>query len=344
MSNSNSKIEIPLFTLNYVNRLYKNIEHSDAFDTYKQKEFEYEGEFTIGRSGIFINKDFYLDSSLSIEINAINLYENLRLNETEASDKRLWTYLTHVSFWNYMIEEWKIDFTKDKGQIINYIRDRYFLNTLNIRSLNHNGISRLWWYTHLTIDESRQDKYELTKVMLRIGYGNVSEFDLATGFTNYYGEPSFTSYTPGDGTNSDLHLSAADTNAIDQGVDMSLYFNTDKNSVSRPQGSGWDIGAYEYTAGTNIITTLTENKEILQIYPNPFSNSATIEYTLPEGSDVEIVLYDLTGRKIENLYSGYQSSGIHTLSINVNDLNPGIYFYKMKTGKYEVIRKCIKIK
>ena len=32
------------------------------------------------------------------------------------------------------------DFTKEKLKIIDFIRDMYFLNTLNIRSLTHNGI------------------------------------------------------------------------------------------------------------------------------------------------------------------------------------------------------------
>jgi len=67
-----------------------------------------------------------------------------------------------------MKKDWAIDFSKDKAKIVDFIRDRYFLNTLNIRSLTHNGISRLWWYTHLTIDDSRKDKYELTKVLLSL--------------------------------------------------------------------------------------------------------------------------------------------------------------------------------
>ncbi|RMZ51989.1 hypothetical protein EB822_00665 [Flavobacteriaceae bacterium PRS1] len=163
-----SKIEIPLFTTNYTTRLFKNLENETYIENYRSEKFIFDSNFASGTSGIFIKSDFKLNPNDHISTNSINLYENLQINETHASDRRLWTYLTHVHFWTYMKKDWAIDFSKDKAKIVDFIRDRYFLNTLNIRSLTHNGISRLWWYTHLTIDDSRKDKYELTKVLLSL--------------------------------------------------------------------------------------------------------------------------------------------------------------------------------
>jgi len=110
--------------------------------------------------------------------------------------------------------------------------------------------------------------------------------------------PLFITYSAAGGLNNDLHLSSIDTIARDAGADLSgfTYLSLDKDGNVRPQGASWDIGAYEYTAATNIHNALTENKEILHIYPNPFKSVTTIEYTLPEGSDVEIILYDLTSK------------------------------------------------
>jgi hypothetical protein len=45
----------------------------------------------------------------------------------------------------------------------------------------------------------------------------------------------------------DLHLQSGDTVARDHGTTGLLYY--DRDNVSRPQGSGWDIGAYEYSGG-----------------------------------------------------------------------------------------------
>jgi len=41
----------------------------------------------------------------------------------------------------------------------------------------------------------------------------------------------------------------ASGSTVDAGLNLSNVFNTDKDGVSRPQGSGWDIGAYEYVPG-----------------------------------------------------------------------------------------------
>ena len=57
------------------------------------------------------------------------------------------------------------------------------------------------------------------------------------------------------GKNANPNLSAtyalnAGSIAIDSGTSLASYFATDKNGVSRPQGSAWDIGAYEGVASS----------------------------------------------------------------------------------------------
>jgi hypothetical protein len=47
----------------------------------------------------------------------------------------------------------------------------------------------------------------------------------------------------------DFHLASGDTTLKDAGTPMASYFTTDKDGVTRPQGSAWDIGGYEYVGG-----------------------------------------------------------------------------------------------
>ena len=52
----------------------------------------------------------------------------------------------------------------------------------------------------------------------------------------------------------DFHLKSA-ANAVDSGADLNNIFTTDRDGVLRPQGSAWDIGAYEYESGYTPDTT-----------------------------------------------------------------------------------------
>lgn len=96
------------------------------------------------------------------------------LSRTQASDPRLWTYLTHVSCWEYMKSRWSPaeKFFNDApenraSKLKTYILEHYFVRSDQSRALIRNGIARLWWYAFLTFDESRDNPYELTAVLLK---------------------------------------------------------------------------------------------------------------------------------------------------------------------------------
>lgn len=89
------------------------------------------------------------------------VYNALRkLSPVQAMDERLWAYLTHATWWEYMTKRWE-------NPNENQIRSRFFLKNRGISGLVLNGISRLWWFGHLTFDPSLDDPYSLTKVLLK---------------------------------------------------------------------------------------------------------------------------------------------------------------------------------
>src|SRR3989338_1860558 len=116
--------------------------------------------------------------------NAIALHSYYsNLDETQASDPRLWAYLSHVEFRKYTLARWGLDGhysdLKDgasKKRAINQLMEHWFVSG-NDRDLRRHAIARLWWASHLTYapwekdpeffsDLKNKDPYYYTRILL----------------------------------------------------------------------------------------------------------------------------------------------------------------------------------
>jgi flagellar hook assembly protein FlgD len=91
------------------------------------------------------------------------------------------------------------------------------------------------------------------------------------------------------------------------------------------------------------------NIEFLRNYPNPFNPETTIQFSLSEQSEVEIVIFNSKGEKIKNTVSGNYPAGTHYVLWNGKDErnNPvasGIYFYQIKSENSVKMNKMILMK
>lgn len=64
-------------------------------------------------------------------------------------------------------------------------------------------------------------------------------------------------------------------------------------------------------------------------YPNPFNPVTTIEYTLPEEVHVELVIYDILGRRVETLINEPQQHGTHQATWDASNMASGTYIYRL---------------
>ena len=83
---------------------------------------------------------------------------------------------------------------------------------------------------------------------------------------------------------------------------------------------------------------------LYQNYPNPFNPFTRIKFDLPAADDVELIIYDITGREVQTFSYGMLTAGSYTFSLNAYELPSGVYFYKIKTSAYSDVRKMILIK
>ena len=79
-------------------------------------------------------------------------------------------------------------------------------------------------------------------------------------------------------------------------------------------------------------------------YPNPFNPITNLTFDIPQASEVKFNIYDIQGRNVTELYSGWCSTGIYHTTFNGFDLPSGIYFCQMSAGNYMQVRKLLLLK
>jgi len=78
-----------------------------------------------------------------------------------------------------------------------------------------------------------------------------------------------------------------------------------------------------------------------QNFPNPFNPSTTINYYLKKPSNVTLKVYNISGQEIENLVDEFQTEGEYKINWHSNNLPSGVYFYKLKAGRFLETKKII---
>jgi hypothetical protein len=92
------------------------------------------------------------------------------------------------------------------------------------------------------------------------------------------------------------------------------------------------------------IADLPVQFELFQNYPNPFNPSTTINFALPEQSDVTIRIYDVMGRRIATLLNENRTAGYHNVVWDAGSVASGTYFYRIQAGEFASVRKLTLVK
>jgi len=103
------------------------------------------------------------------------------------------------------------------------------------------------------------------------------------------------------------------------------------------------------TASTEPVSVVEENNQVkdfkvFQNYPNPFNPSTTISFAIPQRSNVNVKVYNITGKEVASLVNEVREPGQYSVNFNAEKLSSGVYFYKITAGKYSSVRKMILIK
>ena len=116
-------------------------------------------------------------------------------------------------------------------------------------------------------------------------------------------------------------------------------------------GVGHCNSGYSGDGTTGNCTTLSlysalipEEYSIHNIYPNPFNPVANIKYGVAENSQVQIVIYDMSGKKVESIVNEFQTPGYYSVSWNADNQPSGVYFVKMVAEEFVSTQKLMLVK
>jgi hypothetical protein len=76
-----------------------------------------------------------------------------------------------------------------------------------------------------------------------------------------------------------------------------------------------------------------------QNVPNPFNGNTMIRIDVPREEHITLQVFDYTGKLVAELVNGKLSQGIHTIQYNPQNLESGIYFYRMQAGGFHATKK-----
>jgi hypothetical protein len=83
---------------------------------------------------------------------------------------------------------------------------------------------------------------------------------------------------------------------------------------------------------------------LFQNYPNPFNPKTIINYELEIMNDVDLSIYNLLGQKVATLVSKRQEAGNHHIEWDATGFASGVYYYRIKSGEFQDVKKMIVIR
>jgi hypothetical protein len=147
-----------------------------------------------------------------------------------------------------------------------------------------------------------------------------------------------------------------------------FYYNTAKSKIGAVKSTMDDAKVVYFGIGLEMISPVAVRNDVIkrtydwfmegvgveerskdlssldQNVPNPAGETTTIGYTLPLAGHVTLDLFDLQGRVIRNLFNGQAAAGTQKVTVSTSDLNPGVYYYTLKTASGKQTRKMVVVR
>ena len=106
-------------------------------------------------------------------------------------------------------------------------------------------------------------------------------------------------------------------------------------------GSPMAIGEFSIGVTTQIPSQKVTRFSLGQNFPNPFSNTTSVHFSLPSESQVTLKVFNMLGIEVALPVQQKMKSGEHEVRFNATTLRDGVYFYRLEAGGLSETRKMV---
>jgi hypothetical protein len=157
--------------------------------------------------------------------------------------------------------------------------------------------------------------------------------------------------TPADAADEDIIIDAVSVDSPFESGGQT-YHHWTRIEFTDESGSGAQLpafssGTFELRSPTDVddpMGNLPNEFALHQNYPNPFNPGTTIDFALPQKTNVRLEIFNLLGQKIALLANGVYPAGVHSVRWNASGSPSGVYFYRLTTGSKSLTRKMALLK
>lgn len=92
------------------------------------------------------------------------------------------------------------------------------------------------------------------------------------------------------------------------------------------------------------VGTVPEKMRLSQNFPNPFNAETNIEFSVNTPDDISLKVYDLSGREVATLWSGFTNTGTYTVKWDGTSVSSGVYLVRLQSNMQMQTRRMILLK
>ena len=108
--------------------------------------------------------------------------------------------------------------------------------------------------------------------------------------------------------------------------------------------TNWENNSYKMVNLYDTNPSIPQEISFSSAYPNPFNPVTMLNFSVPNEMDVNVIVYDMTGRVVSELVNGLYEQGNHEVHWDASQQSSGIYFVKLQAGSHIETQKLVLIK